>query len=162
MNFRFAILPRVLLGALLTLPVVAHAELVLKSEALQELAVKGKDGKVQKKRQAVTTATPGTEIIYVITYRNNGAQPANAVVVNNPVPAGMRFQAGSAAGAGARSEVSVDGGKLFGTLEALRVKNPDGSLRPARGEDVTHVRWSVQAAVPAGKEGSVTYRAVLK
>lgn len=163
MNFRFAaILPRILLGALLVLPVVAEADLALKSEAFQELPVKGKDGKVQKKRQAVTTATPGAEVIYVITYRNTGTQPANAVVVNNPIPAGMRFQAGSAEGAGARSEVSVDGGKQYGALEALRVKNPDGTSRPARGEDVTHVRWTVLGAVPAGKDGSVSYRAVVK
>lgn len=163
MNYRFAtLLPRVLLGALLVLPALAQAELTLKSEALQELSIKGKDGKVQKKRQAVTTATPGAEIIYVITYRNTGTQPANAVVVNNPVPAGMRFQAGSAEGAGTRNEVSVDGGKQYGALETLRIKNPDGTLRPARGEDVTHVRWTVLGAVPAGKDGSVSYRAVVK
>ncbi|MCC2637428.1 MAG: conserved repeat domain protein [Moraxellaceae bacterium] len=162
MKFHFSVLPRVLLGALLSLPVVAQAELVLKSEALQEVAVKGKDGKVQKKRQAVTTATPGTEVIYVITYRNTGTQPANAVVVNNPIPAGMRYQAGSAEGAGARSEVSVDGGKQYGALETLRVKNADGTMRPARGEDVTHARWTVLGAVPAGKDGSVSYRAVVK
>lgn len=152
-----------LLGALVSLPGLALAgDLELKSAAYQDLAVKGKDGKVQKKRQPVTTALPGAEITYIITYRNNGTRPATDVVVNNPVPAAMVYQAGSADGAGTRIEVSVDGGKQYGALEALRVKAADGSLRAARGEDVTHVRWTVLGAVAPGKEGSVSYRATVK
>ena len=160
MSRRFAGL---LLAAVLALPGAALAAgLELKSEALQDVAVKGKDGKVQKKRQAVTNAVPGSEIIYVITYRNGGAKPAADVVINNPVPPQMVYVAGSAEGAGTRAEVSVDGGKQFGALEALQVKGADGKPRAARAEDVTHLRWTVQTAIAPGKEGSVTYRALVR
>lgn len=152
-----------LLGALVALPGLAlAADLELKSAAYQDVVSKGKDGKVQKKRQPVTTALPGSEITYVISYRNTGTKPATEVVVNNPVPAAMVYQAGSAEGAGTRPEVSVDGGKQYGALDALRVKAPDGSQRAARGEDVTHVRWTVLGAVAPGKDGSVSYRAIVK
>lgn len=156
------LLPLVL-GAALAAPAAALAAgLELKSEAFQDIVLKGKDGKVQKKRQAVTTAVPGTEIIYVITYRNGGSQPANDVVINNPIPAEMLFVAGSAEGQGTRIDMSVDGGKQFGSLEALQVKAADGKPRAARGEDVTHVRWTVQGAIAPGKSGSVSYRALVR
>lgn len=159
------LLQRTLISALLAMamPVSAQAAgLELKSEAFQDVVVKGKDGKSQKKRQTVARAVPGSEIIYVITYRNTGAKPAEKVVVNNPVPAGLSFVPGSAEGAGTRIELSADGGGAFGALEALRVKDEKGALRPAKGSDVTHVRWTVLTPVPAGKEGTVTYRAVVK
>jgi uncharacterized repeat protein (TIGR01451 family) len=157
------LLSPLLLGALLSAPVAALAAgLELKSEAFQDITVKGKDGKVQKKRQAVTTAVPGAEIIYVISYRNAGTQPASDVVINNPIPAEMQYVAGSADGAGTRAEVSVDGGKQFGALEALQVKGADGKPRSARNEDVTHLRWTVLGAIAPGKNGSVSYRALVK
>lgn len=147
----------------LTLPALAGAAtLELKNEAFQDVVVKGKDGKSEKKRQPVTRAVPGAEITYVISYRNAGSKPAEKVVVNNPVPANLAYVPGSAQGAGARAEVSVDGGKQFGALEALRVKAPNGALRAARGEDVTHVRWTLLAPLAAGQGGSVSYRAVVK
>lgn len=154
---------RLSLATLLALALPAFAEpLTLKTEAFQEVTTKGPDGKPQTQRQAVTSAVPGTEIIYVITYRNSGSKSAEKVVVNNPVPAGLAYQPGSAQGYGARAEVSVDGGKRFGLLEQLKVQGEDGKLRAAKGSDVTHVRWTVQAPVAPGREGSVSYRAVLK
>ena len=157
------LLPSLLLAALLAQPGTALAAgLELKSEAFQDVAVKGKDGKVQKKRQPVSTAVPGSEIIYVITYRNTGTQPANDVVINNPVPTEMVYVAGSAEGSGTRADVSVDGGKQFASLESLQLKGADGKPRAARGEDVTHVRWTVLGAIAPGKNGSVSYRALVK
>lgn len=157
------ILIRILLSAFLAMPLLALAgDLELKSEAFQDVAVKGKDGKVTKKRQAVATAVPGSEVVYVITYRNKGSKPATDIVINNPVPAEMSLVAGSAEGAGTRIEVSVDGGKTFGALEALKARGADGKPRAARAEDVTHLRWSVLGAVPPGKDGSVSYRAIVR
>lgn len=145
------------------MPVTALAQgIVLQTDAFQDVVVKDKAGKVEKKRQKVSTAVPGGEIVYVITYRNSGDKPATGVVVNNAVPANLAYVAGSAEGAGARAEVSVDGGKAFGTLEKLTVRNADGSTRPARGEDVTHLRWRVNGAVGVGRQGTVTYRAIVR
>lgn len=140
----------------------AFADLQLKADAFREVEVVGKSGKKEKQMQAITSAVPGQEVVYVIAYRNTGAKPAESVVVSNPVPEGLVFQPGSAQGAGTRSEVSVDGGKQFGALELLKVNGPDGTPRPARAEDVTHVRWTLLQPVKPAGEGKVTYRAVLK
>lgn len=162
MKIRFSpVLSRLLLGAVLMLPGIALAELELKSAAYVDVAVKGKDGKVQKKRQPVTTAVPGDEVLYVISYRNSSGKPATDVVINNPVPPAMRFVPGSAEGAGTRAEVSVDG-RGYGALETLKVTGADGKPRAAGGEDVTHLRWTVPGALAPGKGGSVSFRAVVR
>lgn len=141
---------------------VAAATLQLTTEAFHEVVVTGKDGKQTRKREPLTRALPGQEVIYDITYRNTGDKPADSVVVNNPVPPALVFQPGSAQGAGARAEVSVDGGRQYGGLESLRVTGTDGKPRPAVAGDVTHVRWILSAPVKPGAQGKVTYRAMLK
>ena len=70
------------------------------------------------------------------------------------------------------SEVTlVDGVKLvllatdrasYGDLSALWVVDHDGNPRPARTDDVTHVRWKLDHPVLPGEEGRVTFRATLK
>jgi len=65
-------------------------------------------------------------------------------------------------GAGSKVEVSVDGGTKWGALETLTVPDAEGKPRAARGEDVTHVRWTVLAPVKAGGTGKLTYRARVK
>lgn len=159
---------RFLLGFVLSmaLPVAATAmaagTLELRMEALQEIQAVGKDGKKQKKTVPAARVVPGSEVIYVITYRNVGDQPADKAVITNPVPKEMAYKGGSGSGKGAVMEVSVDGGTNYGPLPSLRVKGADGAMRPAQAPDVTHVRWTLAKAVAPGQQGSVSYRAILK
>ncbi|MFZ5842066.1 MAG: hypothetical protein ACOY3E_04125 [Pseudomonadota bacterium] len=135
-------------------------ELTVKS--FQEIDVTDKNGKVEKKTVPVAKIVPGDEVIYVISWKNNGAKPASDVVVSNPVPPQVTFVAGSAKAPGAKDEVSVDDGKTWGQLETLMVKADDGKLRPATGADVTVVQWKLSAPVAPGASGSVGYRAIVK
>jgi uncharacterized repeat protein (TIGR01451 family) len=167
MSFHFRRLSQGLFSALvavlLSVSAPAFADgITLKTEAFRDVVVAGKDGKQEKQRVALKKATPGQEVIYVITYRNTGTKPAENVVVNNPVPKGLVFQPGSAQGEGTRIEVSVDGGNTFGPLESLKASDGKAGVRAARADDVTNVRWTLLSAVKAGQEGSVTYKAVLK
>ena len=141
---------------------LAQGTLLLKNEAFQEIVTKDAAGKKQTRRVPAGRVVPGTEVIYVITYRNTSTQPADKVVISNPVPRELAYQGGSASGKGAKFEVSVDGGQQFGVLPGLKVPGPDGKRRPAQAGDVTHLRWTLASAVAAGAEGSVSYKAVLK
>ena len=137
--------------------------LQLTSEVFQEKEIAGKDGKKGKEMVPASTVVPGTEVIYVITYKNVGAEPAAKVVITNPVPKELEFKTGSAKGASSvKPEVSVDGGASYGALNKLKVAGKDGKPRPAQGADVTHVRWTLGFAVKPGAEGKVTYRARLR
>ena len=102
--------------------------------------------------------TPGDHLVFVLTYRNGGQQPATGFAVTNPIPPAVTFERSDDANA----VVSVDGGRTWGALAALTVARPDGSRRPAVAADVTHVRWTFSQPIPAGAEGRLSYRGIVK
>lgn len=147
-------------GAALAAPEAGTVE--LKMEQFEEVVVLDAKGKQVKKIQPLAKTVPGKEVIYRITYRNKGTKPADAVVIRNPVPAELLYQAGSAQGTGTQFEVSVDGGATYGDLAKLTVAGADGKPRPAEAKDVNALRWKVLQPVKAGGEGTVSYRALVK
>lgn len=102
---------------------------------------------------------PGDRVVYLLSWRNAGGRPMRGGVVTNPLPRAVAFQA-AARGSGAL--VSVDGGRRFGPLDRLRVRDEDGSLRGARPEDVTHVRWALPDTLAPGARGVLSFRAVVR
>lgn len=102
--------------------------------------------------------TPGDRLVFVLSYRNASNKPAEKFVVTNPMPAAVQF---AEQGEG-NAMVSVDGGKNWGTLAALRVADGDGGMRPARAEDVTHIRWAFASPIPAGATGKLMFRGIVK
>jgi uncharacterized repeat protein (TIGR01451 family) len=142
--------------------VAAQDTLELRNAVFQEVDVKAADGTMHKERVPAAKVVPGTEVIYVITYRNSGKQPATDVVITNPIPEELAYRPEQGPGPSAAPEVSVDAGKSWGALASLKVTGDDGKPRAAQGSDVTHVRWKLGAPVKAGEQGSVSYRAVLE
>src|SRR5262249_5357098 len=140
--------------------VAAQDALELRNAVFQEVDVKAADGTTHRERVPAAKVVPGSEVIYVITYKNNGKQPAADVVITNPIPKELAYRPET--GTGAAPEVSVDAGKSWGALASLSVKGADGKPRPAQGNDVTHVRWKLHAPLKPGEEGTVSYRAVLE
>ena len=94
--------------------------------------------------------TPGDHLVFVLTYRNGGAQPATSFAVTNPIPPAVAFERSDDANA----VVSVDGGRTWGALAALRAGH-----RAATAKDVTHVRWRVASPAP---EGRIAYSAIVR
>ena len=103
--------------------------------------------------------TPGDHVVYQIGFTNTGPQPVSGLVVSNPIPHDLVYVA-PAAGSPA-PELSVDG-TTFGSLAALRVKGPNGALRPADASDVKAIRWRVLQPLAAGGHGQFAYQALLK
>lgn len=135
----------------------------LHTVATQAKVVTAADGSQHTEMVPAATVLPGTEITYTITYRNAGSKPADAVVVNDPIPAHMDYVDGSAQGTNTAIAYSVDHGKTWAdALDKLSISNADGSSRTATARDCTDIRWTVQGAVAAGGEGSVSFRAVLQ
>ena len=102
--------------------------------------------------------TPGDHLLFVLTYRNGGAEPATGFAVTNPIPSAVAFERSDDASA----VVSVDGGQSWGPLASLTVAQPDGSRRPAVAADVTHVRWAFSQPIPAGGQGRLSFRGIVK
>ncbi|RYD87030.1 MAG: hypothetical protein EOP61_36370, partial [Sphingomonadales bacterium] len=103
-----------------------------------------------------TAVAPGDIVVIRIAYHNASDAPVGDIVISNPVPQHLRFMSVRDGAA----MVSVDGGKTYGALVDLKVK--DGAeLRPAVAADVTHVRWTFREPLPAGAQGSVAFAARL-
>jgi uncharacterized repeat protein (TIGR01451 family) len=107
-------------------------------------------------------ALPGTELVYTITYHNVGKQPAEDVVVSDPIPEHTLYMPGSAEGADMDISFSIDGGKTWGKPEALKVKNADGTSSDAQPKDYTHIRWVLKGKVAPGASGTVSFHTVLQ
>jgi hypothetical protein len=103
---------------------------------------------------------PGAaEALYTIRFRYDGETDAPGLVIVQPLPAGGRYIAGSAAGPGASVTFSVDGGETFGPADSLAVPDEAGEARPAIADDYTHIRWELPGRFPPGMGGIVSYRA---
>lgn len=152
----------------------AHIQLSMKAE--KEIVTVDDNGKKITKRinvavidnqddgatkQIEAAVTPGDEVIYTIHYINTSRDNATKVVISNPIPAHMVYENGSAQGEDSTIEFSVDG-QHFADPESLQVTTPDGITRKAQPEDYRNVRWTLTKPLAAGKEGEVSYRAILR
>ncbi|RYG35911.1 MAG: DUF11 domain-containing protein [Burkholderiales bacterium] len=116
------------------------------------------DAKGEKKISLVdpTAVAPGDVVVIRIAYHNTSEKPVGDIVISNPVPEHLSFLS-VREGLGM---VSVDGGKTYGALVELKVKDGD-DMRAAVAADVTHVRWAFDQTLAAGAQGSVAFAARL-
>jgi uncharacterized repeat protein (TIGR01451 family) len=138
--------------------VLAANHVALANDVFVERVTIDTQGKQRILLEEPKVVVPGDRLVFVLNYRNAGAQPADKFVITNPLPDAVRF-----ADAGdTRPLVSVDGGQGWGRLEELTVAQPDGTRRPAQPADVTHLRWAFQKPIPAGASGKLMFRGVVK
>ena len=137
----------------------ARGGVTITTGLLREQRVAAADGSTAVRLVAPTRITPGDHLVYRISYRNGGQQPASGVVIANPVPAHLLY-AGPAANSPA-ADLSVDG-RTFGPLATLSVPTAGGGKRPAEAADVRVVRWRLAQPLAPGGEGQVGFRALLK
>lgn len=126
----------------------------------KEEIVVADDGTEEKRLVVADMVIPGEEVIYTLTYSNVGQQPAENIVITNPLPSQLTYVEGSADGADASVEFSVDGGQNYGQTRQLTVAT-NGIERPARVEDITHIRWVIADPIEPGEEGMARFRARL-
>lgn len=153
-----------ILAALLALAAPAAAlaagpeHVTIASHAFVEHAKPGPGGRSVMVREEPKVVTPGDRLVFELSYKNVGAEPATGFVITDPIPAAVAFAGDETAGA----IFSVDGGRTWGPLAALRVAQPNGGSRAAGLSDVTHIRWVFARPIPAGAAGSVSFRGVVK
>lgn len=133
---------------------MAVVDLVHKNE-------KGEKTVVQKDVSAAKIV-PGDVVTFTLTYTNRGTQPATGVVITNPVPDHMTYLDKSAEGKGTKIDFSVNRGKSYDAPDRLTVKDAQGKVRPARGQDYTHVRWVLGTPLAPGGSGTVSFKAQVK
>jgi len=138
-------------------PVAAQAESPVRfaSDLFVERFVPGAGGTMTRVLEPADRLKSGDRVIFVVNWKSDGARPFTFV---NPVPGTIAFQRS----AEDREDVSIDGGKTWGKLADLRVRDADGSIRHATPDDVTTLRWRVPVHMAAAGAGQITYRGVVR
>ena len=148
----------ILLALLLPSAALAQNQVALTSEVLVERTTTDANGVARVSLERPGVVTPGDHLVFVLSYRNNGAAAASDFVVSNPIPDSVAFDGAVSPGA----IYSVDGGRTWGALAALSVRNADGSSRPAALADVNSVQWRLAQPIPAGSGGELRFRGIVK
>jgi len=147
-----------LLALLMPAAALAADGVSLVSKVFVERLETTPEGRSVTTRAEPDVVIPGDRLVFVLSYRNGGAEPATDLVLTNPVPDSVVFSGTDDPSA----VVSVDGGKTWGALVSLTVAGTDGVSRPAEAADVTHIRWSLDRPVPSGAAGELSFRGLVK
>ncbi|MEP0318716.1 MAG: hypothetical protein ABJD49_08685 [Parasphingorhabdus sp.] len=144
----------------LAMPAMAIAanNVALSSDVFVERSVEKADGKTAVVLEQPTTVVPGDKLVFVVKYKNVGTTPATDFSVTNPLPKAVAFN-GTSDGT---EIVSVDGGRNWGPLSALKYTRENGEIRPALMSDVTHVKWKFNQSLSVGSEGKLVFRGTVK
>jgi uncharacterized repeat protein (TIGR01451 family) len=111
-----------------------------------------------------TKVLPGDTVRYHLLFTNVSAGAVHGIVLDNPIPAGLRYEAGSAKSD--RDDVavlfSIDGGKSFSAAPMIDVV-VDGrhEQHAASAEMYTNVRWTIRGDVPKGAQVRAEYDALV-
>lgn len=115
-------------------------------------------------RRADSTVHAGDVVRYKLTFTNSAGRAISNVAIQNPVPAGLQFVAGSAKAsrADARAEYSMDGGRTW-SAQPMETVTVDGRQveRAVAPERYTAVRWMVGGAVAPQAVVTAEYEARL-
>lgn len=149
---------------ILFLPAPALARIAVEIQTEKEVVVQ-EDGRQIVRTLPADSVDPGQTLVYTLRYRNDGAEAASNVVIEDPVPAGTAYLPGTAYGEGAEITFSIDGGQSFKkpALLTYEVTLSDGRTerRAASPQTYTHVRWLLPL-VPPGGQGEVGFKVRLR
>ncbi len=149
-------------GTISAIAAPGNGKVELKMVAEKEIEVTGANGEKTVQLVPADKVIPGDEVVYTITYINNGDEPAENLVVKNPIPEHMKYVAGSATGESGVITYSVDNGKSFDVPEKLMVKDAKGNMVAAGPADYTNIRWTLSKPVAPKTSGLVSFRARLE
>ena len=141
---------RVLLGA--ALACLGASALAAQSavEITRSVYVEKRDERAGRTIEPAVALRRGDKVVLVVEWR--ASDSPRGFTVSSAVPRDLAFQR-----SGDAAQVSIDGGRNWGSLESLRAGD-----RRASPEDVTHLRWRVPADRVADGRGTLTYSAIVR
>ncbi len=122
----------------------------------------GLDGQVERRLVAADEVFSGDELLYTITFANEGREEvaAGSIVITNPIPEVAEYVEGSAAGEDTSITFSVDG-QTFAEPSDLMVERGNAQ-EIALASEYTVIRWAYQNALEPGESGTVSFAVRLR
>jgi len=146
-----------------TLFTTANAEqstIKITSEVHELIEITDDQGKPQLKIVAPDEIIPGDRILFTTSFKNNGKEASDNVVITNPIPKYVRYLADSAKGEHCIITFSTDG-RVWGDADTLKVRLKDGKFRAATAADYTHIRWKYNRALKPAEKKSISFETKL-
>ena len=138
----------------------AQADVLLSSASVERVVLmEYEDGSTETEYVPADAVEPGQELAYVVSFRNEGAEEEDSVVMTIPVPEDMIYVDDSVIADNAAVDFSVDGGKSFAPRDDLIIEDGE-ETRMASADEITHVRWTFARMTP-GEEGMLAFHAIL-
>lgn len=103
---------------------------------------------------------PGDTLRYRLLFTNVSTGAVHGIVVDNPIPAGLTYEPGSAKADRADVAIlfSIDGGATYSAMPMVDVDVAGKrEQQPASADKYTHVRWTVRGDVPKGAQIHAEY-----
>ena len=141
--------------------VQAQGHLEVQTTVHKQEVIVNEAGETETRLVPADVVVPGESVIYTITFTNVSDEPADNVIITNPIAADLMYVDGSAFGPGMDLQFSVDGGVTFAAADELTVTE-DGEARQAEANDFTHVRWVMQNDLAVGAQGTARFAAILE
>ena len=148
----------------LVLPLIATAKPSVTLKLSGSIVGKAADGRPTLTPVEEAAPKSGDEIEYDIAASNAGTTPALHLVPVGKIPAGTAYVAGSAKGAGAHAEFSLDNGKTWSATPTVTVKDANGTtvVKKADPSLYTAVRFVGDGALAAHRSAVYSYEVRVK
>lgn len=144
-----------LIACAVATPAGAKRPISLDSAVFVERLGHTNDGRVERRIEPAGQLRRGDRLVMVVEWQTS--PDGKSFAVTSPIPRSIAFQDTSTDA----MQVSVDGGRSWGQLGALKTSDRYGS-RIASPEDVTHLRWLVNPNDARRGMGRVTYSAIVR
>jgi len=143
------------LVAAIAVPSFAQDAVKLDSAVYIERMGHTNDGRITRTIQPASRLIRGDKVVLLLEWRTG--RDGRPFAVTSPIPGTLAFKGSGRDGV----EVSVDGGRSWGELGDLKVRE-GGTIRLASAADVTHVRWQISSRESAQGSGRIAYSAIVR
>ena len=100
---------------------MAEGTVDVRTVVQKQVVTVNEDGETVRELVDADVVVPGETVFYTITFRNVGTEPADNVVITNPIADSLVYIDGSAFGPGTDIRFSADGGETFAPVDKLTV-----------------------------------------
>jgi uncharacterized repeat protein (TIGR01451 family) len=119
----------------------------------------------ERSGKAKIVYSPGDTVEYKILAKNVGTGVMVQPEIVDPIPEGVKYVIDSAKGQNCRIVFSINRGMAYSVWPVMvTATNANGVKieRPARMDEVTHIKWIVKEKLPAGRQKELSFRVVVE